>query len=177
MKRFIKSCFTISALSSLLIAPVVLSAGQASAQPKRGFNDNYVGGGIGGQVTNGGQQNDAANLGGNIQGRLKIQNTPISARTKVLWNNDTTCINPEVSGDLGITKGTNLYGAVGYCFVEKDGQSSPLGNKDSVTASIGVESQVKKGIVVYSNATVSLDGFDNSKALPVNVGGGVGFSF
>ncbi|NJL78895.1 MAG: porin family protein [Richelia sp. RM2_1_2] len=177
MKRFIKSCVTISALSSLLIAPVVLSAGQASAQPKKGFDGNYVGGGLSGQVTNGGQQNDAANLGGNIQGRVKIKNTPISARTKVLWNNDATAINPEISADLGINKSTNLYGAVGYSFIEQDGQSSPLGNKDSVTASIGVESQVKKGIVVYSNATVSLDGFDNSKTLPVNVGGGVGFKF
>ncbi|MEA5598131.1 hypothetical protein [Rivularia sp. UHCC 0363] len=176
MKRFIKSCVTISALSSLLIAPVVLSAGKASAQPK-GFDGNYVGAGIGGQVTNGGQQNDAANLGGNIQGRVKIKNTPISARTKVLWNNDTTAINPEISADLGIAKNTNVYGAVGYSFVEKNGQSSPLGNKDSVTASIGVESQVKKGIVVYSNATVSLDGFDNTSAIPVNVGGGVGFNF
>lgn len=177
MKNFIKSCVKISALSSLLIAPIVLSAGEASAQPKRGFHESYVGGGIGGQITNGGQQNDAANVGGNVQGRLNIQGTPISARTKVLWNNDTTCINPEVSGDLGITKGTNLYGAVGYCFVEQDGQSSPLGNKDSVTASIGVESEVKKGVVVYSNATVSLDGFENSSAMPVNIGTGVGFSF
>ncbi|MGD1909454.1 MAG: hypothetical protein ACFB2X_00895 [Rivularia sp. (in: cyanobacteria)] len=177
MKRLIKSCLTISALSSIFIAPVLLSAGEASAQPRKGFHESYVGGGIGGQLTNGGQQNDAANVGGNVQGRLKIQGTPISARTKVLWNNDTTCINPEVSADLGIKKGTNLYGAVGYCFVEQDGQSSPLGNNDSVTASVGVESQVKKGVVVYSNATVSLDGFENSDAMPVNVGAGLGFSF
>ena len=176
MKRFIKSCLTVSALSSLLIAPVVLSAGSASAQP-RGFDDTYVGGGIGGQVTNGGQENDAANVGGNIQGRLKIKNTPISARTKVLWNNDATAINPEVSADLGIAKNTNVYGAVGFSFVEQDGKSTPLGNNDSVTASVGVESQVKKGIVVYSNATVSLDGFENTSAMPVNVGGGVGFTF
>ncbi len=177
MKRFIKSCVTISALSSLLIAPVLLSAGEASALPKRGFDDNYVGGGVSGQVTNGGQNNDAANFGGNVQGRVKIDGTPMSARAKVLWNNDTTCINPEVSADLGISRGTNIYGAVGYCFVEQDGQSSPLGNNDSVTASVGVESQVKKGVVVYSNATVSFDGFENNDAMPVNVGGGVGFTF
>ncbi len=177
MKRFIKSCLTFSALSSLLIAPVVLSAGEASAQPKRGFDDTYIGGGLSTQVTNGGQDNDAANVGGNVQGRLKVRKTPFSARTKILWNNDATAINPEISADLGLGSRTNVYGAVGYSFIEQDGQSSPLGNKDSVTASVGVESQVKKGIVVYSNATVPLDGFSNSKAMPVNVGGGVGFSF
>ncbi|MBV6625700.1 MAG: hypothetical protein KI793_22695 [Rivularia sp. (in: Bacteria)] len=175
MKRFIKSCLTISGLSSLLISSIVLSGGQALAESDK-FNESYVGGGISTQVTNGGQQNDAANFGGNIQGRLKIQGTPVSARTKVLWNNDTTCINPEVSGDVSLNKRTNLYGAVGYCFVENDGQSSPLGNNDSVTASLGFESQVKKGIVVYSNATVSLDGFDNSDAMPVNIGTGIGFT-
>ncbi|MGB3761097.1 MAG: hypothetical protein WBA07_32785 [Rivularia sp. (in: cyanobacteria)] len=176
MKRFIKSCLTISAISSLLIAPAVLSAGSASAQPK-GFDDTYVGGGLSGQVTNGGQNNDAANLGGNIQGRLKIKKTPFSARTKVLWNNEATAINPEISADLGLGSKTNVYGAVGYSFIEQDGKSTPLGNQDSVTASVGVESQVKKGIVVYSNATVPLNGFDNTSAMPVNVGGGVGFTF
>ena len=177
MKRFIKSSVTISTLSSLLFTAVVLSAGEASAQPRKGFDGNYVGGGISGQITNGGQDNDAANFGGNIKGRVNIPGAPISARTKILWNNDTTCINPEVSADLGIRKGTNVYGAVGYCFVEQDGESSPLGNNDSVTASIGVESQVKKGVVVYSNATVSFDGFEDSSAMPVNVGAGVGFNF
>ena len=177
MKRFIKSCLTISAISSLLIAPAVLSAGSASAQPRRSCDYTYVGGGIGAQVTNGGQDNDAANIGGNIQGSLPVQGTPIDVKTKVLWNNDATTINPEIAAGTCLGSRTKVYGAVGYSFVEQDGKSTPLGNKDSVTASVGVESQVKKGIVVYSNATVAVDGYENSSALPVNVGGGVGFNF
>ncbi|AFY53443.1 hypothetical protein Riv7116_0862 [Rivularia sp. PCC 7116] len=177
MKRFIKSCLTISAFSSLLIAPIVLSAGEASAQPRRSCDYTYVGGGIGAQVTNGGQDNDAANVGGNIQGSLPVGGTPIDVKTKVLWNNDATAINPEVAAGTCLGSRTKVYGAVGYSFVEQDGKSTPLGNKDSVTASVGVESQVKKGIVVYSNATVALDGYENTSAIPVNVGGGVGFNW
>ena len=177
MKRFIKSCLTISAISSLLIAPAVLSAGSASAQPRRSCDYAYVGGGIGAQVTNGGQDNDAANVGGNIQGSLPVQGTPIDVKTKVLWNNDATTINPEIAAGTCLGSRTKVYGAVGYSFVEQDGKSTPLGNKDSVTASVGVESQVKKGIVVYSNATVAVDGYDNTSAIPVNVGGGVGFNW
>jgi hypothetical protein len=176
MKRFIKSCLTISALSSLLIAPV-LSAGSADAQPRRSCDYTYVGGGLSGQVTNGGQQNDAANLGGNIQGSLPVNGTPIDVKTKVLWNNDATAINPEIAAGTCIGSRTKVYGAVGFSFVEQDGKSTPLGNNDSVTASVGVETQVKKGIVIYSNATVPFNGFENSSAIPVNVGGGVGFSF
>lgn len=177
MKRFIKSCVTFSALSSLLISSIVLSAGQASAQPKRSCDFAYVGGGIGGQVTNGGQNNDAANLGGNVQASVPVGGTPIDVKTKVLWNNDATIINPEIATGVCLNSNTKVYGALGYGFVEQDGQSTPLGNKDSVTGSVGVESQVKKGVVVYSNATVSFDGFENSKALPVNVGTGVGITW
>ena len=177
MKRFIKSCLTISALSSLVIAPAILSAGSASAQPRRSCDYTYVGGGLSGQVTNGGQNNDAANLGGNIQGSLPVGGTPIDVTTKILWNNDATAINPEIAVGTCLGRRTKEYSALGYYFVEEDGESTRLGNNDSVTASVGVESEVKKGIMVYSNATVSLDGFDNTSAMPVNVGGGVGFNF
>ncbi|MEO1432432.1 MAG: hypothetical protein AAFV71_25855, partial [Cyanobacteria bacterium J06633_8] len=166
-----------SAFSSLLIAQGVLSAGEASAQPRRTCDYTYVGGGLSGQVTNGGQDNDAANVGGNIQGSVAVNGTPIDVKTKVLWNNDATTINPELAAGTCLGSRTKVYGAVGYSFVEQDGQSTPLGNKDSVTASLGVESEVKKGVIVYSNATVALDGYENTSALPVNVGGGVGIKW
>ncbi|MEL6163991.1 MAG: hypothetical protein AAFY21_11145 [Cyanobacteria bacterium J06641_2] len=177
MKRFIKSCLTISAISSLVIAPAILSAGSASAQPRRSCDYTYVGGGLGAQVTNGGQNNDAANIGGNIQGSLPVGGTPIDVKTKILWNNDATTINPEIAAGTCLGRNTKVYGAVGYSFVEQDGESTPLGNKDSATVSVGVESQFKKGVVVYSNATVAVDGYENTKAIPVNVGGGVGFNW
>ncbi len=177
MKRFIKSCLTISALSSLLIAPAVLSAGSASAQPRRSCDHTYVGGGLSAQVTNGGQDNDAANIGGNIQGSLPVDGTPIDVKAKVLWNNDATAINPEIAAGKCFGSRTKVYGAVGYSFVEQDGKSTPLGNNDSVTASVGIESEVKKGIVVYSNATLAVDGYENTSAMPVNIGTGVGIKW
>ncbi|MEH2143738.1 hypothetical protein [Nostoc sp.] len=46
MKRLLKSFMTISALSSLIVAPLVLSAGQASAETKKVTDASYVGAGV-----------------------------------------------------------------------------------------------------------------------------------
>ncbi|WP_219930114.1 hypothetical protein [Nostoc commune] len=46
---------TISALSSLIIAPLVLSVGQASAETKKGTDASYVGAGVAAGVTSGEQ--------------------------------------------------------------------------------------------------------------------------
>jgi hypothetical protein len=101
MKRFIKSFVTISALSSLVVAPIFLSAGQASAETKKGTDASYVGAGTAFGVTNGGQTGDAATFGGNVTGRLKLGDTPFSARGNVLWSDETTAIIPQVSGRCG----------------------------------------------------------------------------
>lgn len=53
MKRLLKSFVTISALSSLIVTPLVLSAGQASAEIKKGTDASYVGAGVAAGVTSG----------------------------------------------------------------------------------------------------------------------------
>ncbi|MBD0390695.1 MAG: hypothetical protein ICV54_30420, partial [Nostoc sp. C3-bin3] len=76
MKRLLKSFVIISALSSLIVAPFVLSAGQASAETKKGTDASYVGAGVAGGVTSGGQGiNDDATFGGNVTGRVKLGTT------------------------------------------------------------------------------------------------------
>ncbi|BBD65176.1 hypothetical protein NIES4072_11590 [Nostoc commune NIES-4072] len=55
MKCLLKSFMTISALSSLIIAPLVLSVGQASAETKKGTDASYVGAGVAAGVTSGEQ--------------------------------------------------------------------------------------------------------------------------
>jgi hypothetical protein len=177
MKRFLKSFVTISALSSLVIAPFVLSADQASAEPVKGTNASYVGAGFAAGATNGGNKNDAAAFGGNITGRLKLGNTPFSARGNVLWTDQTTAIIPEVSVDMPIAKKTNLYLTGGYSFIEANGKQTPLGNRDSWTAGLGVESEVAKNFLIYSNAKVGIDAYQNSPASAVSINGGLGYSF
>lgn len=177
MGKLFKSFVTISALSAISITTAFISAEQASAQPKKGTDASYVGAGIAAGVTNGGQNGDAATFGGNITGRVKLGKSPFSARTQILFSDETTAIVPQVSVDAGIAKNTNAYVAAGYSFVEKNGQPTPLGNKDSVAVTAGVETEVSKNFLIYSNATVGVDAYENSPASAVNIGGGLGYRF
>ncbi|MBW4560499.1 MAG: porin family protein [Mojavia pulchra JT2-VF2] len=177
MKRFIKSFMTISTLSSLVIAPLFLSAGQASAQQKNGTDASYIGAGVAGGVTNGGQIGQDAQFGGNLTGRLKLGPTPFSARTQVLFTDQTTAIIPQVSVDAPIAKGTNLFLGAGYSFVETDGKQTPLGDRNGVALTAGVESEVAKNFLIYSNATVGMKTYQNSPASAVSIQGGLGYRF
>ncbi len=178
MQHFLKSFVTISALSSLVVAPMFLSAAQASAEEK-GTDASYVGAGISAGVTNGGSKTggDAATFGGNVTGRLKLDNTPLSVRTHVLWSNETATVVPQVSVDAGIAKNTNAYVGAGYSFVEDQGKPTPLGNKNGVAVTAGVESEVSKNFMVYSNATLGVNTYKNSPASALSINSGVGLRF
>lgn len=180
MPRFLKPLVTISILSSFVVAPLILSAEQAQAKPRRGTNASYIGAGVAAGVTNGGKQGDAgdaATFGGNLSGRVKLGTLPVSARGQVLWSDDTTAIIPQVSVDAPIARGTNAYVGVGYSFVEKDGKATPLGNKDALAVTAGVESEVGKNFLIYSNATVGVDAYQDNSASAVSINGGVGYRF
>jgi opacity protein-like surface antigen len=178
MKRFLKCCVTVSALSSLVAAPVILSAGQASALPaQRGTDASYVGAGVAAGVTNGGQNGDAATFGGNIAGRVKLGNTPFSARGQVNFSDQTSAIIPYVSADVPIARGTNAYVGAGYQFVEQQGKPTPSGNKNGVAVVAGVESEVTKNVLLYTNVTTGINAYKDSPASAVSINGGVGFKF
>ena len=176
MKLSLKSFATLSALSALIILPLAFNVGSASAEAVK-FDGSYVGAGLSAGVTNGGQNNDAANLGGNVQGRFAVPNAPISVRGAVLFNGDNSAIIPTVSYDLPISKTTNLYAGAGYAFVQNDGKASPIGNRDSAVLTAGVESQVAKGVVVYSDAKFGINAYQNSPASALSLQAGVGIQF
>lgn len=177
MKKLLKSFVTISALSSLVIAPFILSADQASAETKKGTDASYIGAGVAAGVTNGGLNNDAANFGGNLTGRVKLGNTPFSARGNVIWNDKTSAVIPEVSLDVPIANRTNAFVTGGYSFLDKDGSPSPIGNRDAVVVGAGVESEVAKNFLIYTNAKVGLRAYQNSPASAVTINGGLGYRF
>ncbi|MBE9209354.1 hypothetical protein IQ244_23200 [Nostoc sp. LEGE 06077] len=177
MKGLLQSFVVFSTLSSLVIAPLVMNAGQASAEQKKGTDASYVGAGVAAGVTNGGLNNDAANFGGNLTGRVKLGSLPISARGNVLWNDKTSTIIPEVSLDVPIANRTNAYVTGGYSFLDKDGSPSPLGNRDAVVVGAGVESEVANNFLIYTNAKVGLRAYQNSPASAVSINGGIGYRF
>ncbi len=178
MKFTLKSVLTLCALTATIIAPALLSAGSASAQPK-GTNANYIGGGVSAGVTNGGSTTggDAATIGGNIQGRLTTPVSGVSARGAILFSDETSAIMPMVSYDVPVAKNTNAYVAAGYSFVESKGKPTPLGNQNAPVLSVGVESQVGDNIVLYGDTKLGINAYQNSPASAVSFQGGAGFKF
>jgi hypothetical protein len=175
MKLSLKSIATFSALSGLAISPVLLSANPASAQPA-GMDGTYVGGGIAAGVLDGGD-GDSATFGGNIQGRFNVPNAPISLRGAVLFSDDTSAIMPLISYDVPITNNANVYAGAGYSFVEQDGRSTPLGNQDSVVLTTGVEAEVVRNVVLYGDAKLGLDAYQNSSNPALSFQLGAGYRF
>jgi hypothetical protein len=171
MKRSLKSIVTISALFALVASPI-LGAKSASANP-----ESYVGAGVSAGLTNGGQDGDAATLGGNIQGRYALPNAPISVRGAVIYSDETSAIMPIVSYDVPVNDRVNVYAGGGYSMVESDGKPTPMGNKDSVVLTTGVEAKVTRDIVLYGDAKLGLDAYKDSPASALSVNVGAGYAF
>lgn len=176
MKLSLKSVAILSSVSALVVAPLFLGAGSASAQPVR-FDGSYVGAGVGAGVTNGGRDNDAATIGGNISGRFAVPNAPVSVRGTVLFTDDNSAIVPTLTYDIPVSKNTNIYAGGGYSFVQKDNKASQLGNKDAAVITAGVESEVTKGVVVYSDAKYGINAYQGSGANSLSLQAGVGLRF
>lgn len=165
MKRFLPKLAAFSTLSVLATAPIFMSAGQASAQPinrPTGTRASYIGAGVSAGVTNGGQTGDAATFGGNIQGRYAIPNTPLSARGAILFSDETSAIMPMLSYDVPVTNKANIYLGAGYSFVEANGKPTPLGNKDAVVLTTGIEAEATRNIMLYSDVKLGIDAYENT---------------
>jgi Outer membrane protein beta-barrel domain len=175
MKSFLKQSVKFTALFSLLIVPA-LTAKTASAMPS-GTKASYLGGGISTGFTNGGKTGDAATFGGNVQGRLAIPNTPISARGSILFSKETSAIIPMISYDIPVTNKANAYLGAGYSFVEANGKPTPLGNKNSVVLATGLETEVTKKIVFYTDAKLGIKAYENSPASAVSFQAGAAYRF
>jgi hypothetical protein len=176
MKLNVKSAVIFSALIATTIVPTLFSASSAFAQPK-GTKADYIGAGVSAGVTNGGQNGDAATFGGNIQGRLTTQKAPVSVRGAVLFSDDTSAIMPMLTYDVPVARNTNVYVGGGYSFVEKDGQPTPLGNKNAPVVTVGAETQLGQNLVVYGDTKWGIDAYQNSPADAVSVQAGAGFKF
>ncbi|MDZ8110675.1 MAG: hypothetical protein RM338_34445 [Nostoc sp. DedQUE12a] len=165
--------------SFLAAASIILSGGIASAQTAgtNGTNGNYIGAGIAAGATSGGQGNDDAQLGGNVQGRYAVPNAPVSLRGSVLYGGDSAAIMPIVTYDAPIAKNTNLYFGGGYSFVTDEGQNSPLGNRNAPVVTLGVESEVANNVIAYGDTKWGIDAYRNSDADAVSFQAGLGYRF
>ncbi|MDX2229608.1 MAG: hypothetical protein NW220_08215 [Leptolyngbyaceae cyanobacterium bins.349] len=194
----------IAAVSLLTATSIVISGGTASAQTvtpttnsntnvnvvvvdtteQKGFGGAYVGAGPSGSITNGGQFNTSALFGGNIQGRVQVPNTPVSARASVMFGPNNTAIAPMVTYDIPVARNTNVYVGGGYSFVQSDKVSAngvrrntPMGNKSAPVVVVGAEHSITRDFVVYGDAKLGIRAYENSPASAVNLTAGAGYRF
>ncbi|MEH2372268.1 hypothetical protein [Nostoc sp.] len=164
------------ATSFLAVASIVFSGGIASAQTA-GTNGNYIGAGIAVGATSGGQGNDEAQVGGNIQGRYAVPKTPLSLRGSVLYGGDAAAIMPIVTYDAPIAKNTNVYFGGGYSFVTDEGQKTPLGNQNAPVVTLGIESEVSNNVIAYGDTKWGIGAYRNSDADALSFQAGLGYRF
>ncbi|MBI4785043.1 MAG: porin family protein [Oscillatoriophycideae cyanobacterium NC_groundwater_1537_Pr4_S-0.65um_50_18] len=162
----------LSALSALIASPLLM-VGAASAQTvaANGMSGSYIGGGASVGI------NNDASFGGNVQVRLNSSEAPVSVRGSALINGDSTAIMPTITYDAAIAPNTNLYVGGGYSFVTDKGARSPLGDKDAVVLTAGVETAVQRHVTLYSDVKVGLDAFENSNDAAVALQVGAAYRF
>jgi hypothetical protein len=173
----VEAAMKLSLKISLLFVGLVtlVSMQSASAAPAR-FTGSYVGGGVTGGILESGLSNGKRTFGGDINARIALPNLPVSVRGNLKFANTNSAIVPTLTYDQGINSKTNVYAGAGYSFVQNTGQTSPLGNRNSVVLNAGVESEVVNGVVLYGDAKYGIKGFNNGKGA-LAIGGGVGLKF
>ncbi|MBD2451950.1 outer membrane beta-barrel protein [Nostoc sp. FACHB-152] len=148
-----------------------------AAPSPQGMQGDYIGTGISSGVTSGGHGSDNGQVGGDIQGRVAITHTPLSVRGSFLFDDKTTATIPTITYDIPIAKNTNLYTGAGYSFIGRQGDDTPLGNRNSVVIDTGVETAINKNIVAFGDGKLGLDAYKNSDADAVSFQLGVGYKF
>ena len=175
MKLSLKTIATVSLFSAFAVLPVLFSAESASAQVARGMDGSYLGAGVSVGATN---SDDDQVLGGNVQGRLDIQELPVSLRAAYLFNGDNSALMPILSYDIGVAPNTNVYVGGGYSFVlGNEVNASPLGNQNAPFVTLGAETAVQRNVALYGDVKVGFDAYRNSSdtAVSVQVGGAYRF--
>ena len=177
MKLSLKTVALTTLAATAAIVNLSVSSASAAPIPDKGMTRSYVGAGLAGSVTNGGTGSDGLNFGGNVQGRVAIPNAPVSVRGTVLFNGNNSAVIPTLTYDIPVAKGTNVYAGVGGAFVQNQGVNSPIGTRNSVVLNAGVETQVAKGIVIYTDAKLGINAYQGSPASALGLSGGVGIQF
>ena len=119
---------------------------------------------------------DPAVAASQFQGRYDLPNSPLSARGSVFFvNKDVKAVMPTLSYDLPVANSTNVYAGAGYAFVKNPG--TPLGDRDGVVLTTGVEAGVGDGLVIYGDAKLHLNRDRTDKDSPVKLQVGAGYRF
>lgn len=109
------------------------------------------------------------------QGRLDLQNSPLSVRGSLYLEDRAAALVPTVTYDLPVHERINIYGGAGYALAA--GGRTPLGDRNGWVLSTGAETELLPGMVVYGNAQVGIGTDSVTRNSPLRLQMGVGRRF
>ncbi len=110
-----------------------------------------------------------------VAARYKLLPVPISLRAQAFFSGDGTAIVPTISYDFPLTWQADIYLGAGAALATGD---TPVGQKASFAIQPGVDFAVPNTrFVLFGNAVIALDAYDDESKPAVSVQGGVGLRF
>jgi len=139
---------------------------------------SYIG--IGGSIgLTEGSENEGSSGGGVIAVRYRLLEVPVSIRTQVLISEQTAIV-PTVSYDFPITWDLDGYLGAGVAFPLGGGDTStsPIGNQTSFVLQPGLDYALPDSdLVIFSNAIIAFDAYEESSDTAAAIQAGVGLQF
>jgi len=115
-----------------------------------------------------------------LQGRFDFPTLPVSIRGTAYSSGEAKAIMPVISYDVGINNNTNIYAGAGYAFVKTNGEDTPLGDRDGLILTTGIEAKIVNNIVFFGDAKLMMDAESmriRGTDAPVKLQFGIGYGF
>ena len=166
--------FTGMAIASTMMAGAIVVGTQAQAQAQAAYG-SYIGVGASLGITSD-ANDEGQDLGAVITTRYNLLEAPISIRTQAFIG-DGTAIVPTISYDIPLSWQADAYVGAGVSFASGE-QPSAVGDQTSFVIQPGVDYVIPNGnTVIYGNAVVAFDAYEQGGGAALAVQGGLGLRF
>ena len=162
------------AIAATMMTTAAMLSGQTPVKAQAAYG-SYIG--VGASLGLSSDDNNEGNgLAAVITTRYKFLEAPLSIRTQAFIG-ESTAVVPTVSYDIPLSWQTDAYVGAGMSFANGE-VPSPVGDKNSFVIQPGIDYAIPNGnTVVYGNAVVAFDAFENGGGAAVAVQGGLGLRF
>jgi hypothetical protein len=170
--KTVVACQTLTVALTAIALAGTFNPQAAQAQAAYG---SYVGIGPAFGLTNGEGNNEEREISGLINARYKFLELPVSLRAQAFIGDGVTLV-PTVSYDFPLNWQTDAYVGVGAA-VNFSG-NTPIGNKSSFAIQPGIDYALpKSNLVLFGNAVVAFDAYEQGGGAAASIQGGVGLRF
>ncbi|MBE9032122.1 hypothetical protein IQ266_20495 [filamentous cyanobacterium LEGE 11480] len=167
-----------SAASTAVVTVVALAGvmlGQSEAAQAQAAYGSYIGIGPAFGLTEGNGPNEDREVSGLINARYKFLELPISVRAQAFIGDGVSLV-PTVSYDIPLNWQTDAYIGVGAA-VNLTG-STPVGSKTGFAIQPGIDYVLpNSNLVIFGNAVIAFDAYENDGGTAASIQGGVGLRF